>query len=121
LIIQALFLVICLALAGANLADKWTIAGAAIAGFAPLLAFVQDPANNFDAFDCGFLTLLLSNAGLIAIVVAYRQDTDKSKGLDVLLGLALFVTWVGEWSWFGEIFLKGGLNDAPMFVSPRIP
>src|SRR5262249_16014729 len=50
-----------------------------------------------------------------------RKDSEKWRGVVVLLGLAFFVIGVGEGSWWGEIFLKGGLNDAPMFVSPRIP
>ena len=74
---QALFLILCIALTWTKLSDNWTIAAAAIAGFAPLLAFIQDPENNFDAFDCGFATLLLSTAGLIAIAAAHRQFSDK--------------------------------------------
>ena len=117
---QALFLILCIALTWTKLSDNWTIAAAAIAGFAPLLAFIQDPENNFDAFDCGFATLLLSTAGLIAIAAAHRQFSDKSKGLGALVGATLLFTWLAEWSWFAKVFLTGGLKDAPMFVGSRM-
>ena len=120
LVNQALFLAICIGLTWAKLGDNWTIAAATIVGFAPLFAFIQDPENNFADFDCGFATILLSVAGLIAIAVANREFEDKSKGLGIIVGLALFLAWCAEWSWFAAVYLKGVLNDAPMFVGSRI-
>lgn len=120
LVTQALFLAICVALTWAKRSDNWTIAAASIDGLATLVAFIQDPQNNFDAFDCGFATILLGVAGLIAIAVANRQSPEKSKGLGALVGATLLFAWVAEWSWFADIFLKNGLNDPPMFVASRM-
>jgi uncharacterized membrane protein len=109
LAMQALFLAICIELRWTKLSDYWTITAAAIAGFAPLLAFIIGPLSNFNAGDFGFMTLLVSAAGLIAIAAAHRQLSDKSKGLAVIVEVALLFTWLGEWSWFVHtLYALGG-------------
>jgi len=121
LINQALFLAIFIGLTWAKLGDNWTIAAATVVGFAPLFAFIQDPQNNFADFDCGFATILLSAAGLIAIAVASRQLEDKSKGLGIIVGLALFLAWCAEWSWFAAVFFKGDAkHQLSIFGDSRI-
>jgi uncharacterized membrane protein len=120
LLMQVLFLGICVALAGTKSSDNWTISAAAVAGFAPLLAFIQDPENNFDASDCGFGTLLFSAAGLIALAAVHRQVAEKSKGLATIVGLTLAFTWLAEWSWVARVFFTPGLNDAPLYVASRM-
>ena len=118
---QALFLILCVALTWTKLGDNWTLAAAAVAGFAPLFAFIIDPKNNFAAFDCGFATILLSSAGLIGIAVAHRRIEEKSKGLCVIVGLALLLVWSAEWSWFAALFFKSEVNAAlSIFVGSRL-
>jgi uncharacterized membrane protein len=120
LVIQALFLAICIALTWAKSNDNWGIAAAAVAGFAPLLSFIQDPGNNLEAGDFGFLTLLLSGAGLVGLAAAHRTVAEKSKGPAAIVGTALALTWLAEWSWQARVFFGPGLNDAPLIVEPRI-
>lgn len=120
LVMQALFLGICVALRRTKSSDSWTVSAAAVVGFAPLLAFIQDPQNNFDASDCGFGTLMLSAAGLIALAAVHRQMAEKSKGLATIVGLTLAFTCLAEWSWVARVFFTPGLNDAPLYLASRM-
>ena len=112
LVNQLVFLILCVALTWTELGDNWTVAAAAVVGFAPLFAFIEHPQNNFDAFDCGFATILLCSAGLIAIAIAHRQFEEKAKGLAAIVGLALLLAWSAEWSWFVAVFLNREITDA---------
>jgi uncharacterized membrane protein len=120
LVIQALFLGICIGLVRGESANNWTIAAAAVAGFAPLLAFIEDPQSNLAAWDCGFVTLLLSAAGLIAIAAAHHEWPDKWKGLAAIVALALFLTWLAEWSWWTQVIFAPRLNQGPVFIGLHI-
>jgi len=110
LAMELLFVGICIALTTWRSTSNWTIAAAAIVGFAPLLAFIEDPRSNLADWDCGFATLLLSAAGLITIAAAHRHIDEKAKGLAAVVGLALFFTWLAEWSWWTRVILAPHLS-----------
>jgi uncharacterized membrane protein len=118
LAIQSLFLAICIVLARARLDDNWNTAAAALAGFATLTSFIQNPRANLEAWDFGFSTIFLGAAGLIALGAVYRESKEKSKASATIVGITLGLTVLAEWSWWYAVFAVDGLNDAPLVASP---
>lgn len=117
LLTQTLFLGFCFALTQANLGDRWTIGAAAVAGAAPLLAFIRN-GNVIDCSpDSGIGTILLSAAGLIALAVITRQQTDQSKLPSVIVAVAFALTLKAEWSWYSDTFLVDGFDDRGLACS----
>jgi uncharacterized membrane protein len=112
---QALFLAIWIFRHKAKSDDNWSMAAAAIAGFAPLIFCLQTPWGD-DGGDWSFVfpVLLLSDSGLIALAVRDRS-AEKSKGLAAIVTMALVVTWLVEWAWHWQVF-RPGLNDTMMMV-----
>jgi len=117
--VQALFLAISIALTRANLNSNWTIMAAALTGFAVLISFVFDPEANLDAWDFGFMTLLLGAAGLIALTADRRTFDMNAKAVATIVAITLALTWLAEWSWYWRVYYAPGLNDASLVVIPR--
>ena len=118
--IQALFLAISIALTKAKLSDIWSLAAAALTGFAVLISFAVDPKANLEAWDFGYLTLLLSSAGLIALAADQRAIDETARAAGAIVAIGLVLTWLAEWSWEARVFSPHGLNDAPLQVIPRL-
>jgi uncharacterized membrane protein len=118
--VQALFLAILITLTRSKLNSNWAIVAAALTGFAVLVSFVVDPEANLDAWDFGFMTLLLGGAGLIALAADRRAFDTHAKVVATVVAIALALTWLGEWTWHWGVFYGPGLNDAPLLVIPRL-
>ena len=111
---QALFLVIVIALARAGKSDSWSIAGAAIAGFAPLLAFIGDPLAAFQSWHLGFLPLLLAPAGLVALsAIDEANPNHRLRMGPVIAGIALVLVWNAEWRWASDVSSFGSAVNIP--------
>src|SRR5205085_12476083 len=100
--------------------DFWSIAAAAVACFAPLIAFIQDPLSRLEALDFGFLTLLLAVAGLIGLTAMRRGKTGENKTDAIVVGATLFLVCLAEWRWCYEVFYAPGLNGSPLLVVDRL-
>jgi uncharacterized membrane protein len=96
LIIQALFLVISIVVSREQTEVRWIGAAAAVAGIATLL-FCLDDASPHQVSRPLFPTLFLADAGLIALAVSHRGFPSSAKGLSVVVGIAMFLTWLTEW------------------------
>jgi uncharacterized membrane protein len=99
-IFQGLFFLISFALVRTNRSDQWTLAAAVVMGFAPLVAFFQEPWCRLETWDLGFFTLVLGAAGLIALAAIHREENDKSRTLAAVLGIALGLIFLGQWHWW---------------------
>lgn len=119
---QALFLVLSIALVRTGRGDNWSFAAAAVAGLAPLLAFVVDPLSSFQALDFGFLTPLLAVTGLLLLIAAHGERFGARKNAGAaLIVLALLLTCLGEWRWWYSILgSSSGVNDFPLTVVGRM-
>jgi len=116
LLTQALFLGLCLVFTRANRGDGRIIAAAAVAGAAPLVAYFRD-LNVIDCSrDAGLSMILLSAAGLIALAVVTRRDM-KTGLSNVVVAIALGLTWKAEWSWYADNFLVEGFDDRGLACS----
>lgn len=122
LIFQALFLGMAMALIRINRTRDWSIFGAAIAGLAPLIAFIADPLSNIHSWDSGFLTLVLASAGLISLAAVDHNGNDRSKASAVMVATALACVIVAEWGWCTARFSSASwiVNNAGFVIHDRL-
>lgn len=100
LIIEGLFLGLCVAVTWQKELDVWTIIAMAIAGLGAVI--VISVARIFYQNDL-LLWLLLGNAGIIAFATVNRRFVGKEAALASLVALALLVTSFVEWLWCYDI------------------
>jgi len=98
LVIEGLFLGLCIAITWRKGLDTWTIAAMAIAGWGALLLLMRGPGFGFYGYDW-LPAILLADAGLIAFAIIYRESADKTRAMAVLIFLALVITAIAEWLW----------------------
>ena len=118
LIIEALFLGLCVAVTWQKELDIWTIIAMAIAGLGALIGI--SVARLLYENDL-LLWLLVGNAGIIAFATATRRFADKESALIVMVGLALVSTSFVEWLWCYDIIaswhnIKGIFLDSDRVV-----
>ena len=100
LIVEGLFLGLCVAVTWQKELDIWTIIAMAIAG---LGALVGVSVARFLYESDLMLWLLVGNAGIIAFATVNRRFVDKESALLVMVGLALVGTSFVEWLWCYDI------------------
>src|SRR6266404_1669733 len=100
LIIEGLFLGLCVAVTWQKELDIWTIIAMGIAGLGALIGI--SVARLLYESDL-MLWLLVGNAGIIAFATATRRFADKESALIVMVGLALVVISFVEWLWCYDI------------------
>jgi len=115
LVIEGLFLCLCTAVAWQRALDLWTLVAMAIAGLAPLLAFLPGPPASA-AWDVSQATLLV-NAGLIAFAAIHRKRAEKQQVIASLIFVALAFTALGELVWSQRIFLIRTHNPAQAWLN----
>jgi len=95
LTMQALFLVFAIALLRIQLDSRWTLFAATLTGLATLV-YCLIAAGQHD-WRSVFPIVFLSDAGLIALAVSQRALNTHARGLLVIIGAALLLTWLAEW------------------------
>lgn len=100
LIIEGLFLCLCIAVTWQKELDIWTIVTMGIAGLGALIGITV--ARIFHQNDL-MLWLLLGNAGIIAFVSANRQFAKRELALALIAALAFIVTCAIEWIWCNDV------------------
>ena len=115
LIIEGLFLCLCIAVAWQKELDNWLVVTMGIAGLGALVGIAA--ARTFYPIDL-MLWLLLGNAGIIAFVSANRQFVKREAALASIAGLAFLVTCVIEWLWCDDILNSWQNVNGLIFNTP---
>ena len=105
LAMEVQFLAICIIARSARRDDIWSVAAAALAGFAVFVFCIVavELGSNF-RWDFIFPILLLANCGLIALAVIGRSSSEKSKLYAAIIAAALALTWFAEWPAHDQMF-----------------
>ena len=111
LIFQALFLAISIVTSREGLDVRWVGAAAAVAGIATLV-FCLGNASPHQVSRALFSTLFLADAGLIALAVSHRGFPLSAKGLLLVVGIALGLTWLTEWQ-LQHVFVLTSSSPVP--------
>ncbi|HJT82548.1 MAG TPA: DUF2339 domain-containing protein, partial [Chthoniobacterales bacterium] len=114
LIFQALFLAISVITSREGSDVRWVGAAAAVAGMATLIFCLGNASPNHLSRGV-FPTLFLANAGLIGLAVSHRAFPLSSKGLAVVVGIALGLTWLTEWQ-LQHVFVLTSASNIPWRV-----
>jgi uncharacterized membrane protein len=112
LVIEGLFLGLCVAVTWQKELDIWTIIAMGIAGLGALIGI--SVARLLYENDL-MLWLLLGNAGIIAFATVNRRFVAKESALVVMVGLALVGTSFVEWLWCYDI-LASWQHEHGMFA-----
>jgi len=123
-VFQALFLVIAFWLVQTRRASSWSLTAAALAGIAPIVAFIgRSPGSLLDSWDFGLFTLAFAVVGVLALVAVHRKDAGAIATTAVIVvGVALAVTLLGEWKWWNSVFHERPdiINDSPLSIDGRM-
>ena len=105
LVIEGLFLCLCVAVTWQKELDNWTVVAMGIAGLGALIGITV--ARIFHPIDL-MLWLLLGNAGIIAFVSATRRFIKTEAALAAITVLAFLGTCFVEWLWCNDVLSSWG-------------
>ncbi len=105
LVIEGLFLCLCVAVTWQKELDNWTVVAMGIAGLGALIGITA--ARIFHPIDL-MLWLLLGNAGIIAFFSATRRFVKTEVALAAITVLAFLGTCFVEWLWCNDVLNSWG-------------
>lgn len=121
LFVQALFLVLAAIFVVMGTAEGWTLTGASGVGVATMIAFIINPEADIGASVSALSTVVVADAGLIALAALHRKLGSLNRGCATLAAGALAITWLAEWSWWQAVFYGHQIDQGrPLIVTSLI-